>query len=284
MEYVQLAALAWRYRYQVALVTVALFLMVLAGLTVVSSVFGAPLANDAQQQYYIEAVRELKEKKGLVLDFHEPLALDAVRLDQDFSSVTLDSARETVALFVKSGAGRGKYELRSLDQVLADLALTAEQRAMAVAMAQGDSAGSDCYGFVPRTDGPYLWPVDGVITSCFGPRVDPVEGGERFHWGIDLAAPVGTPVVAAHVGRVHLAGWSGDYGNLVILLADDGTLSTWYGHLSKISVRQGMTVDKGDVLGLVGSTGKSTGPHLHFEVRVGNNPANPQNFYRSSWP
>jgi murein DD-endopeptidase MepM/ murein hydrolase activator NlpD len=280
VEYVQLAALAWRYRYQVAMVAVALFLLVLTGLTVVSSVFGAPLVNDAQQQYYIEAVRELKEKKGLVLDFHEPLALDAVRLNQDFSSVTLDSARETVALFVKAGAGRGKYELKSLDQVLADLALTAEQRAMAVAMAQGDSAGSDCYGFVPRTDGPYLWPVAGVITSCFGPRLDPVEGVEGFHWGIDVATTVGTPVSAAHSGSVHLAGWSGNYGNLVILISDDGSLSTWYGHLSECTVKQGQHVNRGDILGLVGTTGKSTGPHLHFETRLLQTPADPLTVFK----
>lgn len=105
-----------------------------------------------------------------------------------------------------------------------------------------------------------------VLTSSFGLRRDPVRGTLAFHGGIDLAAPPGTDVSAAHDGVVEFCGWAGGYGNLVVLRHAFG-YRTYYGHLSRIMIRPGQTVPRGRVLGLVGSTGYSTGPHLHFEIR-----------------
>jgi murein DD-endopeptidase MepM/ murein hydrolase activator NlpD len=107
----------------------------------------------------------------------------------------------------------------------------------------------------------------GVITSGFGSRVDPFTGRVvKFHTGIDIAAPFGTMVYAARSGRVESTGYSDVYGNFIIL-AHDSTWETLYGHLSKILVAKGQTIKTGDTIGLVGSTGMSTGPHLHFETR-----------------
>jgi murein DD-endopeptidase MepM/ murein hydrolase activator NlpD len=106
-------------------------------------------------------------------------------------------------------------------------------------------------------------PVSGAVGDRFGPR------GSWFHSGVDLVAPAGTPVHAARSGRVVSAGWdSGGYGNLVVV--DDGaSVTTWYAHLSSIAVRAGALVGSGAPIGRVGSTGHATGPHLHFELRVG---------------
>jgi murein DD-endopeptidase MepM/ murein hydrolase activator NlpD len=104
-----------------------------------------------------------------------------------------------------------------------------------------------------------------TISSLFGSRVHPVTGQVRFHQGTDLAAPEGTPVVAAFSGRVEIAGWLGGYG-LIVVISHGDTHETRYAHLSEVLVKQGQVVKQGNVIGLVGSTGLATGPHLHFEI------------------
>ena len=104
------------------------------------------------------------------------------------------------------------------------------------------------------------------LTSRFGMRFDPVAGGHRMHSGVDLAAAEGTPVTAPEDGIVSFSNWSGGYGMLVAVEHASG-FQTRFAHLSRLSVRPGQQVRKGQLLGLVGSTGRSTGPHLHYEVR-----------------
>jgi murein DD-endopeptidase MepM/ murein hydrolase activator NlpD len=108
-------------------------------------------------------------------------------------------------------------------------------------------------------------PVD--ITSIFGMRTHPVLGTSRFHSGVDLGAPMGTPVLAAYSGRVNLAEFLGGYGLSILLEHDQGQQATQYAHLSELFVKPGQWVQQGTVIGLVGSTGLSTGPHLHFELQ-----------------
>ncbi|MEM6435376.1 MAG: peptidoglycan DD-metalloendopeptidase family protein [Cyanobacteria bacterium P01_D01_bin.115] len=105
------------------------------------------------------------------------------------------------------------------------------------------------------------------ITSLFGWRIHPISGDRRFHTGTDLGAPEGTPVVATKDGEVQVADYLGGYGLTVILHHENGSLETRYAHLSRLLVRPGETVKQGEVVGLIGSTGNSTGPHLHFELR-----------------
>jgi murein DD-endopeptidase MepM/ murein hydrolase activator NlpD len=112
---------------------------------------------------------------------------------------------------------------------------------------------------------PLLTPAP--ITSRFGWRTHPLTGNRRFHSGIDIAAPMGAPVVATGSGTIVSAGWNGGYGKAIVI-QHNGIHQTLYGHLSEISVQVGQTVTPGTVIGLVGSTGNSTGPHLHFESRT----------------
>jgi murein DD-endopeptidase MepM/ murein hydrolase activator NlpD len=112
------------------------------------------------------------------------------------------------------------------------------------------------------------------LTSSYGMRDHPVLGGRRDHKGIDLAAPTGTPVYATADGVVGRADWFSSYG-LFISIAHGGELETRYAHLSRLNVAPGQSVRKGELIGYVGSTGRSTGPHLHYEVRVGGQAVNP---------
>lgn len=117
-------------------------------------------------------------------------------------------------------------------------------------------------------------PVQGHLTSGFGERFHPILGYERFHAGVDLGAAAGTPIVAAADGKVVSAGWAGGYGRAVEI-AHAGGLETKYGHMSRIAAYPGEIVNRGEVIGYVGSTGLSTGPHLHFEVMKNGKPVNP---------
>jgi murein DD-endopeptidase MepM/ murein hydrolase activator NlpD len=122
---------------------------------------------------------------------------------------------------------------------------------------------------------PSIAPVQGFrLTSAYGVREHPILGGERMHKGLDLAVAAGTPVLAPADGVVEKASWFSSYGNF-IEIAHGGNMETRYGHLSGYNVVAGQHVHKGDVIGYVGSTGRSTGPHLHYEVRIGGEAVDP---------
>ncbi len=120
----------------------------------------------------------------------------------------------------------------------------------------------------------FIWPLSGTITSPFGWRSNPFGGAPDFHPGLDIAAPTGTTIVAAASGTIMLAQWYGGYGNY-ILIDHGGGYSTGYGHLSAIYVSVGQHVKQGQAIGAVGSTGQSTGPHCHFEIRINGKPVDP---------
>ncbi|MBV9271155.1 MAG: peptidoglycan DD-metalloendopeptidase family protein [Candidatus Eremiobacteraeota bacterium] len=122
--------------------------------------------------------------------------------------------------------------------------------------------------------GSLAWPVTGTITSPFGWRRSPFGGAPEFHQGLDIAANMGTTITAPAAGTVIFAGWYGGYGNYV-LIDHGGGMATGYGHLSQILVGNGQQILRGAPIGLVGSTGASTGPHLHFEVRINGKPVDP---------
>jgi murein DD-endopeptidase MepM/ murein hydrolase activator NlpD len=125
---------------------------------------------------------------------------------------------------------------------------------------------------------PNVWPAQGLLFQRFGVRTDDTgPGGSHIHSGIDIASPKGNPVSAAADGTISLTERRGDYGNLVIVDHGQG-ISTWYAHLSAIFVVPGQVVKKGNIIGSVGSTGRSTGPHLHYEIRRSEQPLNPMLF------
>lgn len=128
-------------------------------------------------------------------------------------------------------------------------------------------------GPIRQGSGRFVWPINGTLTSPFCES----RSWESCHPGIDIAAPTGTPIRAADSGTVRIAGWTGGYGNYTCI-QHTASLSSCYGHQSAIHVRVGQSVSKGQVIGLVGSTGFSTGPHLHFEVRINGAVTNPMSY------
>ena len=121
---------------------------------------------------------------------------------------------------------------------------------------------------------PSIWPVAGWLSSPYGTRKDPFSDGDNFHPGLDISADYGQPVLATGDGKVESAGPNGSYGNMVVLDHGFG-ITTKYGHLSRFGVRAGQTVKRGDVIGYVGSTGRSTGAHLHYEIWMNGRLTNP---------
>jgi murein DD-endopeptidase MepM/ murein hydrolase activator NlpD len=133
----------------------------------------------------------------------------------------------------------------------------------------GGGGGSPTY-----TGGQFVWPANGPMTSPYGYRTHPIFGDARLHTGIDIGAPYGSSVFAASGGRVVFAGSMSGYGNAIVV-DHGGGVGTTYNHLSGFSVGQGSSVSRGQTIGSVGCTGYCTGPHLHFEVRIGGSPVDP---------
>jgi murein DD-endopeptidase MepM/ murein hydrolase activator NlpD len=126
---------------------------------------------------------------------------------------------------------------------------------------------------------PSLWPVEGSVTGSFGERIDPFNGEGAFHSGIDISAAYGQAVIAPADGDVQVAAFMGGYGRAIVLNHGRG-MTTRYGHLSSFAVTVGQRVHRGDTIGYVGLSGRSTGPHLHYEVRINDTPVNPHKFLR----
>jgi murein DD-endopeptidase MepM/ murein hydrolase activator NlpD len=124
---------------------------------------------------------------------------------------------------------------------------------------------------------PSIWPVEGRLMGGFGERTDPFSGEGAMHTGVDISAPSGTPVCATADGIVTLAAWSNGYGQLVVV-DHGGGFETYYAHLSRFAVVEGQEVRRGEQVGAVGSTGRVTAPHLHYEVRIGGAPVNPHTY------
>ena len=141
----------------------------------------------------------------------------------------------------------------------------------------GSSGGSSSQGYVPQGSGAMIWPINGPITSPFGWRTHPIFGSKRFHSGLDIGGDYGLPIHAAQSGVVSHAGWIGGYGNTV-MIDHGGGIVTLYGHNQSLAVSVGQSVSQGQVIAYCGSTGNSTGPHCHFEVRRNGEPVSPYNY------
>lgn len=129
---------------------------------------------------------------------------------------------------------------------------------------------------------PNLWPVEGPVTGSFGERIDPFNGEGAFHAGIDIGAVFGQPVIAPADGVVEFADFMGGYGRAIIVDHSHG-ITTRYGHLKSFACYPGQHVHRGDTIGYVGDSGRSTGPHLHYEVRINDVPVNPHKYLRITY-
>lgn len=167
--------------------------------------------------------------------------------------------------------GRLKNERQALEAAEAQLARESEQIGSLIRQKVAAQTG------IIRGTGRFIYPANARITSGFGSRVHPILGYRRFHAGVDFGASYGSTIRAADSGRVIFSGWYGGYGQTVII-DHGGGLTTLYGHCSRLFAREGQTVQQGQAIAAVGSTGLSTGPHLHFEVRRNGSPINPMGY------
>jgi murein DD-endopeptidase MepM/ murein hydrolase activator NlpD len=170
----------------------------------------------------------------------------------------------------------------SLDQ-LTSLRTTALSGRLARAFEFGltPSSGSSSDNWLNLADAPMLWPIMGPITSSFGERQDPFNGEGAFHAGVDISASFGQPVRATADGVVLTAGLASGYGREIMIDHGNG-MQTLYGHLSGFAITTGEQVKIGQIIGYVGTSGRSTGPHLHYEVRIRNVPVNPHKYLRET--
>ena len=214
--------------------------------------------------------------------------LEQVAKEKDMQVASLGSlAKEVSSLYgLKSDAImadapadlRDEQVTSSLSQ-LYELKTTALSGAAATGISLGLVRNVTTADWVRANATPNLWPVEGQITGSFGERIDPFNGEGAFHSGVDIGSTYGQPVVAPADGVVVFADFLGGYGRAIVL--DHGhSISTRYGHLSNFAVAVGQEVHRGDVIGYVGLSGRSTGPHLHYEVRINDTPVNPRKFLR----
>lgn len=211
----------------------------------------------------------LDQERALVLELEKRQAAEAEELnsllaEREHAVAEADAARgQKQAVLEKAQQDAAAYEAQEAELEAQSGEIARQLQAAGVTAPSAGVTGS------------LVWPMEGSISSSFGMRT--LLGITRMHNGIDIAGPSGRAVVAVDGGTVLLAGWNGGYGKCVIV-DHGGGLATLYAHLSQISVSVGGQVGQGDTLGLCGSTGYSTGPHLHFEVRVNGSPANPLNY------
>jgi murein DD-endopeptidase MepM/ murein hydrolase activator NlpD len=168
----------------------------------------------------------------------------------------------------------------SLDQLYA-LRSSALSGAATVGIELGGGRPATTADWLRMAAAPTMWPVEGPVSGSFGERIDPFNGEGAFHTGVDISTAYGQAVVAPADGVVTFAADSGGYGRLVILEHGQG-ISTRYGHLASFAVAIGQSVRRGDVIGFVGRSGRATGPHLHYEVRIKGVPVNPHKYLRIS--
>ena len=168
----------------------------------------------------------------------------------------------------------------SLDQLYA-LRSSALSGAATVGIELGGGKPATTADWLRMAAAPTMWPVEGPVTGSFGERIDPFNGEGAFHTGVDISTVYGQSVIAPADGVVVFAAEAGGYGHLLILEHGHG-ISTRYGHLAGFAAVVGQSVRRGDIIGYVGRSGRATGPHLHYEVRIQDVPVNPHKYLRIS--
>lgn len=216
-------------------------------------------------------VADLRRQAAEALAQAEAARAAAAERRRQVETLLTQQAQQTAAIEARRAEEEAQLAVFAAEQAAleAELRRIAEEEARR-ARERGRAAPA------PSGNGSLGRPVDGYITSPFGYRIHPIYGTRRLHTGTDLGAPCGTPVYAAESGTVVSAGWAGGSGNRIVL-NHGGGLATTYNHMSGFAVRGG-EVTRGQLIGYVGTTGASTGCHLHFEVRVNGTPVNPMGY------
>lgn len=197
----------------------------------------------------------------------------------DIAKTAGDKKEDDEKIAVSETPGELLKEMRRLDERL--------DKQIRLVVALHSEFMNQAYGAVssvvnPTAETPNIWPVAGPISSYYGYRTSPGGIGSTFHEGVDIAGDYGTPISATAAGTVTQAGWVGGYGYLVEVKHADGIV-TRYGHNSAVLVYEGQHVDQGSMIALMGSTGNSTGPHCHYEVRINGEAVDPMYFLPQSY-
>lgn len=220
-------------------------------------------------------IQEIQHKKAAIEAKKAEIEKEKLRLDQ------LEAEAQKVQDEVKEKKAEqqrvldhAKTQQNAAKQMEADLIARSNEIREIIRSRTQSTAGSDQ---IVHGSGTFIWPCNGPITSPFGYRTHPIFGTTIYHSGIDIAVDYNTPIHAADGGTVILAGWCGGYGNAVIIDHGNG-LQTLYGHNTSVAVSEGQVVSQGQVVAYSGSTGYSTGPHCHFEVRQNGEAVDPMGY------
>jgi murein DD-endopeptidase MepM/ murein hydrolase activator NlpD len=235
----------------------------------------------------VSRYNQLRTEKEQLKDSYS--RLEQVAKERDVQVASLGSiASEVSALYglksqptlVTAGADeiQNAEVSSSLDQLHA-LRTSALSGAAMVGITMGLTRNATTADWIRANSAPNLWPVEGQVTGSFGERIDPFNGEGAFHSGVDIGSTYGHQVIAPADGVVVFADFLGGYGKALMLDHGHG-ISTRYGHLSGYAVTPGQHIHRGDVIGFVGLSGRSTGPHLHYEVRINDTPVNPYKYLR----
>ncbi|WP_213974704.1 M23 family metallopeptidase [Tepidanaerobacter acetatoxydans] len=254
-----------------------------------------PLANEGQLGNFYTAVQDCG-KDDIEIPWEEVAAVWGALHDQDYSGASRGKIKdladnwleEHVEQFTdEDGVTHTEvtYTLRNFDDVMYELNMTEEHQEQAERLLAGLKSGGlyPPAGWAALPQGGWNWPVPmkyssaSHITSPYGYRIDPVTLLPSFHHGVDIGVPEGTMVTAARAGTVKKTGNDSGYGLYVVI--ESGLYTTRYAHLSRINVSKGTKVKVGDIIARSGNTGRSTGPHLHFEIQCAGQYMNPLNFY-----
>jgi len=231
--------------------------------------FGKIIKSDAE---LVKAVRssaqKVKVKRSLLQDKTEEIK-DLAKVFAQKKEEISAQAEEKNKIYQALGERKKEYERQIAELEKSSKEMEALILRKMAAMKGGKVKGS----------GRIAWPLEGRFTSNFGWRRSPFRGGRSFHTGLDIANAHGSPIRAADAGEVIFSGWWDGYGKAIVISHGRG-LSTVYGHMSRLYKQEGDVVAQGQIIGLVGSTGYSTGPHLHFEVRENGKPVNPMRYLK----
>ena len=246
------------------------------------SVFGF-VASYARMAWKVANYNALKGEVDALRSRYQNLQSKVKQTDQQLASLELYAREVTVAYNIKQKlegpadiSGEGKL-VPTYAESVEDYDFLRTANSLSLRSRRTLSV------FQPESSRPSIWPVEGRLMSPFAERIDPFSGEGEFHKGVDISALTGTPVHVTADGMVLRADVESGYGKVVVV--DHGAgMQTYYAHLSKFFVHTGQTVRRGEPIGAVGSTGRVTAPHLHYEVRVGGAPVNPTRYLRAAAP
>lgn len=261
------------------------YVLVVAGIVSILSMTGIA-SSYTRMLWKVSRFNQLRTEKDQLKTQYS--RLEQVAKERDIQVASLGSlAGEVSSLYglktdpilrEENERARNTQVTRSLDQFYA-LKTTALSGAASNGISLGLIRNVTMADWVSANSSPDIWPVEGPITGSFGERIDPFNGEGAFHSGVDIASTYGQAVMAPANGTVIFADMMGGYGRAIIVDHGRG-VTTLYGHLANFAVVPGQRIGRGDILGYVGLSGRSTGPHLHYEVRLNETPVNPHKYLR----